>query len=334
MKKTFVLVMLFGIFVFLSCIAKADEIKGYMVPEFYYVAKSGDSDFRGQNGFWFRRIYFGYNSDLGEGWFVRVRVEMNNVAYKKSLIIPYLKNAYLKKKLGEGANLLIGLIEPPSFNRVEKFWGLRFVEKTPADFFKFASSRDMGISLNGKTRKGIVYTLMFGNYGSNKGEWNKGKAIYGRIGWEGRNNYFEFNAHYAGENNKNISYFSAFFGRKGSWGKMGLNYTYLLEKTKNGESKNNGILSGFGEVNIGSNLNFFVRYDYLFKKNFKDIVGYIPVKASLYKTRFIISGFDYRINKIIRVSPNIKYIYYGGKESPSGDFYINITLKVSFKTKL
>jgi hypothetical protein len=39
---------------------------------------------------------------------------------------------------------------------------------------------------------------------------------------------------------------------------------------------------------------------------------------------------------MIQVSPNVKYVFYGegdnGAGKPDGDFYINLTAKVSFKT--
>ncbi len=334
MNKKIIIVSLIILLTFLTVNLKADDIKGYMIPEYYFVANSGNSDFQGQNGFWFRRIYFGYNTDLGEGWSLRVRLEMDSAAYKKSSIVPYLKNAHLKKKLGGGASLLIGLIEPPSFNKVEKFWGFRFIEKTPADFFKFASSRDMGIAIDGKTKSGIVYTLMFGNYGSNKGEWNKGKAIYGRLGWQSKNFYTEANGHYASDNGKTKTYLSLFGGLRGDWGRIGISYNYLFEKPETGDSENNGIISGFAVINFSKKGQFFARYDMLTDLNFKDIGGYVPVLASQYKARYIMSGLNFKIHKHIQISPNMRYVFYSGEGAPKGDFYFTLTAKVSFKTKL
>jgi len=36
----------------------------------------------------------------------------------------------------------------------------------------------------------------------------------------------------------------------------------------------------------------------------------------------------------VRFSPNIKYVFYDGDNAPGGDFYFNLTAKVSFKTKI
>ncbi len=332
-RRNIVLTLLIIIILLIGLNLKADDIRGYMIPEYYSVISSGNSDFQGQNGFWFRRIYFGYNTDLGDGWSVRVRLEMDSSAYEKSSVYPYLKNAHIKKKLGRGINLLIGLIEPPSFNKVEKFWGFRFIEKTPADFFKFASSRDTGIAIDGKTENRIIYTIMFGNYGSNKGEWNKGKAVYGRLGYETKSFYTEVNGYYASDSGKEKTYLSLFGGLKGSWGRAGLIYNYLIENPEAGDSENNGIISGFAVINISDKTRFFVRYDILTDLNFKDIGGYVPALASQYKTRYIMTGVNFKINKMIQFSPNVRYLFYTGNDAPKGDLYITLTAKISFKTK-
>ncbi len=330
MKK--LLFLIFTLFLSLNGFIFPDNLKGYIVPEYYYVLSSENSELQGQNGLWLKRIYLGYNSYLGDNWSLRIRFEMNYQPFEKSTVTPYLKDAHIKKRFSKNLSLLIGLIEPPSFNKVEKFWGLRFIEKTPSDFFKFASSRDTGISLEGKTKTGIIYTIMLGNYGSNKGEWNKGKAIYGRIGYENNNLYIEFNSHYAKNNNEDIKYFSMFSGYKNKKIKVGMNYIY--EVVNNETSKDNSIISLFGILNIKENTSIFLRYDHLLDYNFSDIYTYTISKASEWKARYLLGGITVKLNKNTLFSPNFKYIFYSDNSSPSGDFYFNLTFKASFKSEL
>ncbi|MCK4763361.1 MAG: porin [Candidatus Aminicenantes bacterium] len=329
-KILFVLVLVF----FLSGLAFADDIKGYMIPEYYMVGShhSGEEGIEGQHGFWLRRIYFGYNTSLGSGWSARVRFEMNSPAYGEGKIEPFIKNAHLKKKLGGGANLLMGIIDPPSFDKIEKFWGLRFIEKTAPDFFNFASSRDFGIALDGKSKGGLVYTLMYGNFSSNKSEDNKGKAFYGRLGWEAKTAYVEANGHFAKDNGKDITYLTAFGGMKGGWGRFGLGYHYKSEKPEGDESKSSGIISGFAVVKIGKKSELFARYDHFTDPNFKDIGGYVPIPANLYDARYLMAGLNFKVHKLIQVSPNVRYVFYGGENAPDGDFYFTLTAKIDFKT--
>lgn len=314
----------------------ADDIKGYIIPEYYTVAghHAGEEGIEGQHGFWIRRIYFGYNTKLGDGWSARVRFEMNSPAFEEDNMVPYIKNAHLKKDLGGGAGFLVGIIEPPSFNKIEKFWGYRFIEKTAPDFFKFASSRDFGAALEGKTKSGLVYTLMYGNFSSNKGEDNKGKAVYGRVGWESETAYLEANGHFAGDGGKDITYLTAFGGLKGSWGRAGIGYHYKSEKPEEGDSKSSGILSGFGVLKLGQKSEIFARYDHFADPGFKDIGGYIPVPAAIFDARFLMAGIAFKLHKNITFSPNVKYVFYGGDNAPDGDFYFNLTGYIAFKTSI
>lgn len=336
MKKVILIILVSAlVFSVFSMASFADDIKGYMIPEYYMVGShhSGEEGIEGQHGLWIRRVYFGYNTDLGDGWSARVRFEMNSPAFSEGTMDPYVKNAHLKKKLGGGASVIMGIIEPPSFNKMEKFWGFRYIEKTAPDFFKFASSRDIGIALDGKTKGGLVYTLMYGNYGSNKGEDNKGKGVYARLGWESKNAYVEANGHFASDNGKDITYLAAFGGLKGNWGRFGMGY-HLKNESTDDSDKDNGIISAFGVFNISKKASIFARYDHLTDFNFKDIGGYVPIPAKYNKARFLIAGLNFKVHKLVQLSPNVKYVFYDGDDAPGSDFYFNLTAKVSFKTKI
>jgi hypothetical protein len=326
----------FMLLAFLANFGVADDIKGYIIPEYYMIAShhDGDNGIQGQHGFWIRRIYFGYNTKLGDGWSARVRFEMNSPAFGEGTMVPYIKNAHLKKDLGGGAALLVGIIEPPSFNKIEKFWGYRFIEKTAPDFFKFASSRDFGIALDGKTEGGLVYTLMYGNYGSNKGEDNAGKGIYARGGYEAKNFYVEANGHFANDNGKEIMYLTGFGGLKGDWGRFGIGYHHKSEKPEGGDSKNDGIISGFAAIKLGKDMEVFARYDHHTDLSFKDIGSYVPIPAKQFEARYLMAGVSFKIHKMVKLSPNVKYVFYGGNNAPDGDFYFNLTAKVDFKTSI
>lgn len=329
--KKFLLVILTILIATSSVSLFADDIKGYFIPEYYVAASNHSEELSGQHGFWIRRLYFGYNTNLGSGWSARVRLEMDSPAFEKATIVPYVKNLHLKKKLGGGASLLIGIIEPPSFDKIEKFWGFRYIEKTAPDFWKFASSRDFGVALNGKTKSGLVYTLMYGNYSSNKGESNAGKAGYARAGYEKNNFYAEANVHIAGDGSKDKTYAALFGGLRGDWGRFGVGYHYYSEKTDGSDKKDNGIISAFGVFKLSKKSQIFTRYDLLTDLNFKDIGGYLPVPASTDQARLLIAGISLDVTKHVKISPNVKYVYYQNSDL-KGDFYFNLSGKISFKT--
>lgn len=314
----------------------ADSINGYMIPE-YYVISSGDEGIDGQHGFWLRRIYFGYDTDLGDGWSARIRLEMNGKAFSSDKIIPFVKNAHIKKKLSANLSLIGGIIEPPSFSSVEGFWGLRQVEKTVADFFKFASSRDFGLGLEGKSKSGLSWTVMYGNYSGEADESNKGKAIYGRIGYETKSLFLEANGHIASSGSKQITFLSFFAGLKGNWGRAGAGYVHRNDSPEEGEDVSNGAISAMAAFKLGKKSEVYARYDHLTDYNFKDIGDYLPVLASEYKARLLMAGLRIKVNKMVELIPNVKYVFYGegmDNTKPDGDIHILLTGKISFKSEI
>ena len=329
MKKIILLLVTVFMLVSFTETGLADDIKGYMIPEYYSVAghHEGEEGIEGQHGFWLRRIYFGYNTKLSDNLSARVRFEMNSPAYDEDTMVPYIKNAHLKYDLGGGAGLIGGIIEPPSFNKVETFWGHRYIEKTAADLFKFASSRDFGLALDGKTKGGLVYTVMYGNYGSNKGEDNQGKGVYGRLGYETKGFYVEANGHLSSDNGSDYLYLSGFAGIKGGWGNIG---------SKEDSSKSMSAISAFTTLKLGKKTNMVLRYDHMLDPALKHVTGYLRFHPDA-PARLLIAALTFKVHKMVELSPNVKYVFYGHPATgakPGGDFYINLTAKVSFKTKL
>ena len=96
MTKKGILIFMVTLCVMLTAkLGFSDDIKGYIIPEYYSVAShhDGGEGIQGQHGFWIRRIYFGYNAKLGHGWSARVRLEMNSPAFGEGKMEPYIKNA-------------------------------------------------------------------------------------------------------------------------------------------------------------------------------------------------------------------------------------------------
>lgn len=338
MKKRILLSLAFAMCILaVSPALNADSINGYMIPE-YYMISSGTDAIDGQHGLWLRRIYFGYDTDLGDGWSARVRFEMNSKAFAADKLTPYIKNAHIQKKLTKNLSLIAGIIDPPSFDATEKFWGIRHIEKTSPDFFKFASSRDFGIGLNGKDKSGFNYTVMFGNYGGEAGDTNKGKAVYGRLGYETKQFVLDVNGHMAGHNKTDIMYLSFFGGLKGSWGRFGAGYVYRSDKPEKGDSKNIGSIWGLAALNMGKKAELYARYDHLTDVLSRDIGDYLPVLTKANKGRLLMAGVRLKLHKMVELVPNIKYVFYsegpkgGGK--PDGDFHILLTGFISFKSEI
>lgn len=348
MYKNFVKVMLTLLLVVwaLSSVAYAGEsetsgkIHGYAIPEYYYVGShhtdgAEEGDITGMHGFWFRRVYFGYDFKF-DGYTFRVRFEGGSPAFGESTIVPFVKDLYLKKKLGGNNTLQLGIYSPPTFDKIEKFWGYRHIEKTALDLFKLASSRDTGIGISGG--KNFIYTIMYANFGSNKGEDNMGKGFFGRIGYDNKNLYLEANGYIAADGSKDYTLFQGFAGIQGSWGNFGFNYAYKNQAQEGEDDKNTSLISAFGHVKIAKKTNLILRYDHFMDVNLKEAGGYLPFASTIAPARFVIVGLDIKVNKWFQFGPNIKYAFYGdpeaaGVEKPGADFYINLTGKIKFESK-
>ena len=63
-----------------------------------------------------------------------------------------VKDAYLKWTYKGKQRLTLGIHPTLTFDWLDGFWGLRHIEKTPADLYRMDSSRDFGVTFGGPTR--------------------------------------------------------------------------------------------------------------------------------------------------------------------------------------
>ena len=83
----------------------------------------------------------------------RLRLEMNsNGELEGENLTPYLKDAYLQWTYIGQQSVTLGIQPSATINWIEGFWGLRHIEKTPADLYRIDSSRDFGLSFDGPVR--------------------------------------------------------------------------------------------------------------------------------------------------------------------------------------
>ncbi len=132
-----------------------------------------------QEGFWLRRIYFTYDLAFSEKLTTRFRLEANGDGqFAGGNLEPFIKDAYLKWTYrGEHAATL-GIHPSLTFDWLEAFWGLRHVEKTPADLYRLDAARDFGISFSGPLAiDGLEYAAQYGNESGTGSEIDKYKIV-------------------------------------------------------------------------------------------------------------------------------------------------------------
>jgi hypothetical protein len=163
------------------------KFSGLMFGDYYWyfdrhqdgISISDPTPVEGQHGLWFRRIYFTYDFTYSEKLTTRFRLEANsNGEFTGGDLTPYVKDAYLKWAYSGKQELTLGIHPTITFDWLDGFWGLRHIEKTPADLYRLDSSRDFGFTFDGPTPiEGLDYAVQFGNESGNGSETQEGKIL-------------------------------------------------------------------------------------------------------------------------------------------------------------
>ncbi len=323
---------------------ESGSIDGYMIAEYYSLLQHHDSSLEGKHGFWFRRIYFTYNNKLSDTVKMRFRLETASPGQlgTSSLLIPFVKDAYISFRLGQ-CDLVAGIQGPPSFEQLESVWGWRPLEKTPLDLQRWTSSRDFGVSFKGGKR--FVYHFMLANGSSNKAEIDKGKKIFGSLGYKSGGFFLEGMAQYDRDADAkyNDTIAQLFGSYSGDWGRVGVQYSYRSYKADDKDALPYNIVSAFGVFSVGKTIELIARYDWSFgdgyKENFSGSkIDFIPF-AENHEFGFLIGAISWQVVKNVWLMPNIKYTAYRendllkdeeGYAKPKNDLYGNVTLYFKF----
>ena len=165
----------------------SSKISGLMFGDYYWFAQSyrdhvSDTDptpVQDLHGFWFRRLYLTYDFSYNPRLTTRFRLEANsNGDFTGGDIVPYVKDAYLKWTYTQKQQLTLGIQPTLTFSWLEELWGLRHIEKTPADLYRLDSSRDFGFTFSGPSWvEGHSYAAQFGNESGSGSETQEGKIL-------------------------------------------------------------------------------------------------------------------------------------------------------------
>jgi len=166
----------------------AGKFSGLMFGDYYYydkwhqdqISATNTNKFEGQQGFWLRRAYFTYDFAFNEKFTTRFRLEANsNGQLAGGNLNPFVKDAYLKWTYSGKQALTLGISPSLTFDWLEGYWGLRHIEKTPADLYRIDSSRDFALTFSGPVTSigGLSYGAQFGNDSGNGSETDKYKIV-------------------------------------------------------------------------------------------------------------------------------------------------------------
>jgi hypothetical protein len=151
------------------------KFSGLMFGDYYsydrwhqdQISATNTNSVEGQRGFWFRRLYFTYDLAFSEKFTTRFRLEANSNGQFQNPgnLNPYVKDAYLKWTFTHKQMATLGIQPGLTIDWFENWYGLRHIEKTPADLYRLDSSRDLGVSVGGPINavKNLAYAVQYGN---------------------------------------------------------------------------------------------------------------------------------------------------------------------------
>jgi hypothetical protein len=306
-----------------------DKFSGLIFGDYYWVDNHHTSSIEGMNGFWFRRIYLTYDRKLPENMDVRVRFEANSPGNFTGTdrLNPFLKDVYIRYT-GKEYQVLLGLQPTPTFSNIEDFHGYRYVEKTPADLYLIADSRDTGISIKGKTRDGKTgYWFMVGNDSGTRAETNRGKAFYVNVNhWVTPEVYLEVYGDFRDKQGPNDwTTFSGFLGYKNRGVDAGINYLHQTREASGPDLNLDGVSFYIG-YQASKKVKPFFRVDVMNDPiPNANTISYIVLSPNAKPTLYI-AGVEFKVTDNVRLTPNVEWVTYrDGSPNPSDDVIFRLT---------
>lgn len=127
--------------------SQSGEPKGKAIINVFGNFHTGFGAENDDRGFSMDRSYFGYQYTMDNGLSFKAVMDVGKSSDVDDLQrIAYIKNAQVSWKKNR-LTLNGGLISTTSFKVQEEFWGYRYMKMVLQDYYKFASSADLGLSM-------------------------------------------------------------------------------------------------------------------------------------------------------------------------------------------
>ena len=250
----------------------------------------------------------------------------------------FVKDAWLKWAFGAHA-LAFGLAPTPNIDFVDAFQGYRSVEKSPFDLYRWDSSRDLGLLLQGalgqdrRTR----YSFQLGNGSGTGSEVDASKTVRGELAhrfasglvlegyadWQDR------------PDRRDVWTLAAFLGWQEKTWRASLQYGHQdrREAGPGGGDLSLDLLSAFAAAQVSPRVTVLGRVD----RNFDPIpngetTDYMPFSDQA-KSVFGLIGVDVTVARNVHLIPNVELIAYDAAKdgtTPGTDVVPRVTLFFSW----
>ncbi len=296
------------------------QVRGLFFGDYFQLARPQES-FPLQRGFWFRRIYFTVDHELSSNLSARFRLEARSRGDFRGTDLrePFVKDMYLQWRTS-GLRLRFGRSPTPTWAVVERWWGHRFLERTPLDLFRFGRSRDTGLFLEGRLSSFLRLSLMAGNGEGTAVEETSALKWMAALTWRRRDAVVEVYADRAG----NEETVQVFLGLRSSRRTAGL----LLVGARRPEGRFR-VLSAFLIQRLPSRQRLVLRWDRVSRAlPWAPKISYIPVSPDA-PPDFGLVAWVLPVGEEVWLAPNLEWIRYRGP-APSSTL-LRVTLYARYK---
>jgi hypothetical protein len=295
------------------------KFSGLIFGDYYYFSQDHDPKWEGQQGFWIRRVYFTFDYTFTPKFTTRFRLEMNgNGKLAGGTLTPYVKDAYLRWTFYGRQQFTFGFQPSLTLDFVDAYWGLRHVEKTPLDLYRWDSTRDTGVAVGGPLNEAntFKYSVQFGNDSGTGSETDTFKAVRAAARYEPKSGFTVegLYGYFARALDANRTLAQVFAGYRAGRGRVGVQYAYQKRRAAGGTAAPDvelDVYSGYAVADLKpQKLSVFARVD-----RHADpcpdcaAVDYLPISTEAPFT-FVLTGIDYYLIPAVRFSPHVEWVNY------------------------
>lgn len=282
--------------------ATADEPKGKAIINVFGNFHTGFGAENDKRGFDMERSYFGYQYSFDNGISIKAVIDVGKSNDVDDLNrIAFIKNALVSWKHNR-LTLNGGMISTTSFKVQEDFWGYRYMKMVLQDYYKYASSADLGLSATYKFADWISADVIIVNGEGYKKlqvkdglQYGLGTTLTPTKGLTIRL-YGSINER-PDQTMENINIYAAFVGYKREKFSIGAEYN-RIENMSNVKNHNLDGVSLYSTIKLAHKLNGFLRYDNIWSKDdwnaAKDEATYM-------------AGIEFHPCKYVKITPNFRY---------------------------
>ena len=282
--------------------SQSEEPKGKAIINVFGNFHTGFGAENDDRGFSMDRSYFGYQYSMGNGLSFKAVMDVGKSSDVGDLQrIAYIKNAQVGWKRNR-LTLNGGLISTTSFKVQEEFWGYRYMKMVLQDYYKFASSADLGLSVAYKFTDWVSGDAIVVNGNGYKNLQINDGLLYG-VGFtfkpvEGLTLRMYSSMNEAdNDSGKDIFVYALFAGYKHEKFSLGAECN-LMQNTKNVANADLAGISFYTTVKLGEKVDAFARYDNLWSNDdwniAKDEATYM-------------AGVEIEPCKYVKIAPNFRY---------------------------